>query len=258
MEPLSARAQGSTVSISIGSNIAALQAQRRVADSSRGLQQTFERLSSGLRINRAGDDAAGLAISESLKADSRVYNQGIRNLNDGLGLTNIADSALENLSTIVTRLKELAEQAANGVYGASQRVAIDKEAQKLSAEFSRIVNTTQFNGQNLLTASFGNVTVQGGYGVNGGIQGNLGGAAGTGAFGAATSYDAHISGGSDLTAGLEFVDLNKDGILDMLSVGSMGTSSFHLSGSEAETAPSEQPLPSRLPVNPCETRLSVI
>ena len=104
------------MSVRLGSNIASLGAQRRLADTSSALSTTFERLSSGQRINRASDDAAGLAISDTLRAKSRIYTQGVRNLNDGISLLNIADSAIENLSSIVVRLEELAAQAANGSY----------------------------------------------------------------------------------------------------------------------------------------------
>ena len=100
-------------SIRIASNLASLNAQRRLGEASSQLGKVSERLSSGLRINRAADDAAGLAISESLKTDQRVFGQGVRNLNDGISLLSIADSTLETLSNISVRMKELAEQASN-------------------------------------------------------------------------------------------------------------------------------------------------
>ncbi len=102
------------MAITLGSNIASLQAQRQLFKTEQNLSTVFERLSSGQRINRASDDAAGLAISESLNTDRRVFNQGIRNLNDGLSVLNIADSTVAELSGIVIRIQELAEQAANG------------------------------------------------------------------------------------------------------------------------------------------------
>src|SRR5690606_625715 len=100
----------------ISANISSLRARRRLTVASEALSTVFERLSSGLRINSAADDAAGLAIAESLRASRRIYDQGVRNLNDGISLLNIADGALTELSTIVARLKELASQAANGSY----------------------------------------------------------------------------------------------------------------------------------------------
>jgi len=205
------------VAVTLGSNVPALQAQRSLSESTRALNRTYERLSSGLRINHAGDDAAGLSISESLKADTRVYTQAVRNINDGLGLLSIADSAIENLSNIVIRIKELAEQSANGVYGASQRSALEKEAQKLSAEFNRIVATTEFNDRNLLTAETGSVRLQGGYGQNGGIASTLGGAIGNGEFGSET---ASANSGGATSNDVKLADVNNDGALDIVSTGS--------------------------------------
>ena len=118
--------------ITLGSNIASLRGQRQLAKTSAELGTVFQRLSSGQRINKASDDAAGLSIADSLNAKSRIFNQGVRNLNDGLSLLSIADSAIENLSGIVIRLEELAEQSANGVYTNKQRKALDDEAQALS------------------------------------------------------------------------------------------------------------------------------
>lgn len=140
-------------SITINSNIAALNTQRRLNQSTASLRDSFTRLSSGLRINKASDDAAGLAISESLEVDHRVFSQGIRNLNDGLSVLNVADSALESLSSINIRLQELTQQAANGAYSDAQRQALDLEAQALKDETSRIINSTEFSGIKLLDGS---------------------------------------------------------------------------------------------------------
>ena len=96
-------------SLTINTNVASLNAQRRLAESTASLQQSFERLSSGLRINTASDDAAGLAIASSLNVDSRVYSQGIRNTNDALSFYSIAEGALNSLVDITTRLRELAQ-----------------------------------------------------------------------------------------------------------------------------------------------------
>src|SRR5437868_11900202 len=104
------------MAVTIGSNIASLQAQRRLSDSTAKLQTTYERLSSGQRINKASDDAAGLAIADQLRADQRVASVAIRNANDGISLVAIADSALGEVSNVLTRLSELAEQSANGVF----------------------------------------------------------------------------------------------------------------------------------------------
>jgi len=206
------------MSISFGSNISSLRAQRQLGKATADLEQVSERLASGLRINSASDDAAGLSIASALDVDRRTFSQGIRNLNDGLGLLNVADGAVEQLVNVVTRLKELAEQAANGTYGAAQRKALDKEAQALSTEFGRIVQSTSFNGQSLFAADFGQLKVQGGYGVNGGIQAGLGGSIGTGAFGDLTQY-ASETGGSTVSRDSALADLNGDGLLDIVTTG---------------------------------------
>ena len=213
--------------ITIGSNISALRATRKVAEATSALSRTFERLSSGQRINRASDDAAGLAIAESLKANSRVYTQGIRNFNDGLSLLSIADGAVEQLSGITTRLSELAAQAANGTYSSSQRKALDAEAQALSKEFFRIARATAFNGVSLFSGDLTQLRLQGGYGVEGGIASGLGGAIGTGTFRGATST-ATVA---DTTSGLSLGDLNGDGILDLVTASSpfgVGYATVHL------------------------------
>ena len=139
--------------ISIASNIASLTAQRRLGENSQELSKTYEKLSSGMRINHASDDAAGLAIASGLNTNTRVYQQGVRNLNDGISVHNIADSALGELTNVVTRIQELAEQAANGTFSAKQRASIDTEAQALAKEYSRIAKSTQFNGLNLFDGS---------------------------------------------------------------------------------------------------------
>jgi flagellin len=208
------------VAVKLGSNIQSLTAQRRLSDNSAALSKTFERLSSGLRINRAVDDAAGLAIANSLNTDSRIFNQGIRNFNDGISLLNIADGAIENLSGITIRLKELAEQSSNGTYGVQQRKAMDSEAQALSKEYSRIVQSTTFNGRQLFTGGVGDLRLQGGYGTDGGIQSNLGGAIGTGSFTNVITYDnlGGAAGGAGNSHGtLALGDINGDGIQDMVS-----------------------------------------
>ncbi len=155
--------------ITIGSNIESLRSQRRLAQSTADLSKVFQRLSSGLRINSAADDAAGLAIASSLKVDVRVFTQAVRNINDGIGMLAVEDGALSSLSGILFRQRELATQAANGVYSHVQRQALDKEAEQLTAEFNRIVATTKFNGLALLDGSVSSTTIQAGYGEAGGI-----------------------------------------------------------------------------------------
>ncbi|MBX7138913.1 MAG: flagellin FliC [Oligoflexia bacterium] len=142
--------------ITLGTNVASLQAQRRLGQASDKLASTFERLSSGQRINKASDDAAGLAIADSLRADQRVAGVAIRNANDGISTITLADSALGEIGNVLSRLAELAEQSANGVFSVTQRSALSNEFTALASEVERIAATTEFNGVKLLS---GNATV---------------------------------------------------------------------------------------------------
>jgi flagellin len=137
--------------INLGSNIASLKAQRTLAISSERLARTYEKLSSGQRINRASDDAAGLAIADALTANARIAAVAVRNANDGISTIGIADSALGAVGNVLTRLAELAEQSANGVFSSSQRSALQNEFTALGSEIERIAVTTEFNGVKLLS-----------------------------------------------------------------------------------------------------------
>jgi flagellin len=139
------------MAITITTNVAALNAQRRLGNSTNELRTSFERLSSGLRIVRAKDDAAGLAIADSLKADNRIASVAIRNANDGISLIGIADGALDQVTSVLTRMAELAEQSANGVLASAQRSSLNQEFVNLASEIERIAVTTSFNGLNLLS-----------------------------------------------------------------------------------------------------------
>ena len=151
------------MAISIGSNIVSLQAQRRLDQTGGKLSQAYNKLSSGYRINRGADDSAGLAIAESLKAQSRIAGQAIRNTNDGISTIAIADGALGEVSSILSRLAELASQAANGTLSTSQRSVVSNEFVALSSEIERIAQVTEFNGIKLLSGT-GSVTIQVGTG----------------------------------------------------------------------------------------------
>lgn len=141
------------MALTINTNIAALNAQRRLSGSTAGLQKSFERLSSGLRIVKARDDAAGLAIADALRADQQIAGVAIRNANDGISMISIADGALDKISGVLTRMGELSEQAANGTLGLSQRSALNLEFQALGSEVERIANTTTFNSMLLLSGA---------------------------------------------------------------------------------------------------------
>ncbi len=141
------------MAVTLGSNIASLQAQRRLASATERLGSTFEKLSSGQRINKASDDAAGLAIADALRADQRVATVAIRNANDGISAIAIADSALGEIGNVLSRLAELSEQSANGVFSVDQRSALSNEFVALASEIERIATTTEFNGVALLSGN---------------------------------------------------------------------------------------------------------
>jgi flagellin len=137
--------------INIRTNIESINAQRRLSETTNRLQTSYSRLSSGLRITKAADDAAGLAIAEQLRVDGRIAQVAIRNANDGISIIGIADGAMGQLTNILTRMTELAEQSANGVYSSTQRSALQNEFTALGSEIDRIAHTTEFNGLKLLS-----------------------------------------------------------------------------------------------------------
>src|SRR5690554_3722828 len=138
----------------INTNIASLNAQRNLNASQRDADTTLQRLSSGLRINSAKDDAAGLAIAERFSSQVRGLNQAVRNSNDGVSLAQVAEGALGESGNIVQRMRELAVQAANATNSASDRKALQSEVNQLKQELERIATTTEFNGLNLLDGTF--------------------------------------------------------------------------------------------------------
>ncbi|WP_018864455.1 flagellin [Thioalkalivibrio sp. ARh3] len=137
----------------INTNVMSLNAQRNLNNSQSALAQSLERLSSGLRINSAKDDAAGLAISERFTTQINGLNQAVRNSNDGISLAQTAEGALNTVSDSLQRARELAVQAANDSNSASDRQALNDEVQQLMDEVGRIANNTEFNGQNILDGS---------------------------------------------------------------------------------------------------------
>jgi len=134
----------------IGTNIASMSAQRNLSKTSVEMQRTFNRLASGNRITSAGDDAAGLSISENLTAQIRSLKQAERNANDGISFVQVAEGGLSEVGNILVRLRELSIQAASDTIGDRERGFIDKEYQSLKNEIDRIAGTTNFNGTPLL------------------------------------------------------------------------------------------------------------
>ena len=139
------------MAISLGINQGALRVARELSKTARGLSDSYARLSSGKRINSSGDDAAGLAVADSLSNSSRLMQVALRNANDGVSAVAVADNALAEIQNILQRQSELAQQAANGFYTASQRSVIQSEFNDLGSEIERIATATAFNGVALLS-----------------------------------------------------------------------------------------------------------
>ncbi|XAF96311.1 flagellin [Sphingomonas sp. NY01] len=153
----------------IASNISALRAQAASTNATNSLSTSMQRLSTGKRINSAKDDAAGLAIAASMSAQIKGMNQGIRNANDGISMAQTAEGALDEVSNMLQRMRELAVQKSNGTYSANDKLNISAEQDALAAQVSNIVRNTQFNGQKLLDGSAGTagaVTIQAGANSN--------------------------------------------------------------------------------------------
>ena len=148
------------MALTINTNIASLTAQRNLTDSQGSLSTSLERLSSGLRINSAKDDAAGLAISERFTAQIRGLNQGVRNANDGISLAQTAEGALSEVTNNLQRIRELAVQSANATNSASDRATLQAEVSQLISEIDRVSSNTTFNNINLLDGSFTSQTFQ--------------------------------------------------------------------------------------------------
>jgi flagellin len=144
----------------INTNLNSLTAQRNAGRAQNDLSSAIARLSSGMRINSAKDDAAGLAISERMTTQVRGLNQAARNANDGISLTQVADGALGSISSNLQRIRELAVQSANATNSASDRSALQQEVSQLTSEVDRIATQTQFNGINLLDGSYSAQTFQ--------------------------------------------------------------------------------------------------
>jgi flagellin len=153
-------AEENTMAQIINTNIASLNAQRNLNESQSALNTSLERLSTGLRINSAKDDAAGLAISERFTSQIRGLNQAIRNANDGISFAQTAEGALGTVGDALQRIRELSVQAANDSNSASDREALNDEVQQLVEEVGRIANSTEFNGQKVLDGSLSDLFFQ--------------------------------------------------------------------------------------------------
>ncbi|MCC2615097.1 flagellin FliC [Aestuariibacter halophilus] len=192
----------------VNTNVSSLNAQRQLFNSGQALNTSFERLSSGFRINRAADDAAGLQISDRLTTQFQGLNQAVRNANDAISLSQTAEGALAEVTTSLQRIRQLAVQSQNGINSSADRTALQKEVSALKQEISRVASTTQFAGNDLLTGSYSaaflvganggqtisvNLSRSGGFGTSGLGLANTTVASVTGASAALTAIDTAIS-----------------------------------------------------------------
>jgi flagellin len=152
------------MSLKINTNIASIQGQNALSKSTREMSESQSKLSSGLRITKAADDAAGLAISEKMKSEIRSSKQANRNANDGISLVQTAEGGLSETSSLLTRMKELAMSAANDTLGDSDRINVEHEYQMMKAELDRIASNTEFGGRKLLNGQGSELEFQVGLG----------------------------------------------------------------------------------------------
>jgi len=142
------------MSLVVGTNVSALYSQNAMKTNARSTATTMERLSTGVRVNSAKDDAAGLAIGQSMTAQIRGLDQAVRNINDGINLIQTADGGLNSISQALQRMRELAVQSSNGSYSDTQRAYLEQENAALQTEINNVISTTTWNGQNLLDGTF--------------------------------------------------------------------------------------------------------
>ncbi len=193
----------------VNTNVSALNAQRQLINSGKNLDVSFQRLSSGFRINSAADDAAGLQIRNRLTSQIQGLDQAIRNANDGISLSQVAEGAMDEITTALQRIRVLSVQSQNGINSSGDRLALQKEVSALKTEISRIATTTQFGGVKLLDGKYSstflvganagqNISVNisragGGYGTSGLNLSNLSISTLAGASAALTSIDSAIT-----------------------------------------------------------------
>ncbi|MCU0937395.1 MAG: hypothetical protein MUF66_15400, partial [Gammaproteobacteria bacterium] len=185
----------------VNTNIMSLNAQRNLNQSQSALSTSLQRLSSGLRLNSAKDDAAGLAISERFTTQIRGLNQAARNANDGISLAQTAEGALAEITNNLQRIRELAVQSANATNSASDRAALDAEVQQRLAEVDRIASQTSFNSQKILDGTFGSASFQVGANVGETINVGLSTSMRTTAIGKTADYVGGAAYSSSLAVG---------------------------------------------------------
>ena len=196
----------------INTNVASLNAQRNLNTSQAGLAVSLQRMSSGLRINSAKDDAAGLAIAERFTTQIRGLNQASRNANDGISLSQTAEGALGELTANLQRIRELAVQSANSTNSASDRATLDQEVQQRLAEIDRIASQTSFNGQKILDGTFGTASFQVGANVGETISLGLATSMRSSAIGKTADYVGNSAYSSALNVGQQGTAVNTTAI----------------------------------------------
>jgi len=204
----------------INTNVMSLVAQQNLSNSQSSLQTSMSRLSSGMRINSAKDDAAGLGISQRMTAQINGLDQAARNANDGISLTQTAEGALQQVTTNLQRIRELAVQSANGSNSSIDRASLNAEAQQLMAENNRVAQQQQYNGVNLLDGSFSNQSFQ--IGANAGQVITVGSIVNANASALGTYTSASVTGAAATTlTAVTAGDLTINGV----SVGGIGAAS---------------------------------
>lgn len=192
------------MSLFVNTNASSLNAQRNLFNAGEALNTSFERLSSGFRINRAADDAAGLQISDRLTSQLQGLNQAVRNSNDAISLTQTAEGALSEVTTSLQRVRQLAVQSQNGINNSADRTALQAEVTQLTQEISRIAQTTQFAGNNILDGGFSSVFLVGANG-NQNISINLSRSGGFGASGLGVGT-VSVTSAANASAALASID----------------------------------------------------
>lgn len=227
----------------INTNVMSLNAQRNLTTSGTAMATAIQRLSSGLRINSAKDDAAGLAISDRMSTQISGLNQAVRNANDGISLAQTSEGALQEVTNNLQRIRELAVQSANATNSDSDRVALDQEVQQRLAEIQRIASQTSFNGRKVLDGTFGSATFQVGANVGETISVGLNTSMKTNAIGAVTNISSATTApvasliGSSTAAGGAFTTAvsNANGQTYSMTVGGVTVFSYQQVGATAVT-----------------------
>ena len=193
--------------LSVNTNVASLRAQNALSHSNNKLNQAMERLSTGLRINSASDDAAGLAISDRMTAEIRGMTQAKRNANDGISMIQTAEGGLTQMTDVIMRMRDLSVQAASDTNADTDRQAMQVEYDELALEITRIANETTFNGKSLINGSGANITIQVGAGTTTGVDTVSIDFSGTGAGFTSSAFAGATSGGTASSVSLSGASL---------------------------------------------------